>query len=167
LIEWIRELVVAFLMLAAAALAPQGAPAFQSPYLPPPQTLEALLAPAPAPVVTTAAAIVAAPAGGCALYAGPQIDDDVVLEEIRRHDWAPFSAETMLELFRRESDLYLAAENLCTDDHGIPQINRPYHGSWCDVARVKVDLRYAITCASRIFAEQGISAWIAAKGWLW
>ncbi len=167
MIEWLRELVAALILLAVAALAPQSAPPPESPYLPPPEILEALLAHAPPPVVTTPAAIVAAPAGGCALYAGPKLADDVVLDELRRHDWAPFTAETILELFRRESDLYLAAENLCTDDHGVPQINRRYHGSWCDVVSVKTDLRYAITGASKIFADQGSSAWIAAKGWLW
>ena len=166
MIAWALGVLTAFLLLTGATLAPQGAQGPPPPAVPSPEAIEALLA-LPAPVVETATAASVLVAGGCALYAGPQLDGAEVLAELHQHDWAPFSPETILELFRRESDLYLAAENLCTDDHGIPQINQPYHGSWCDVVRVKVDLRYAITCANRIFADQGISAWMAAEGWLW
>ncbi len=103
------------------------------------------------------------------VYEGVRLSPARAVELVAAHDWTPYTAEEMADLFERESSRYVGARNTCTNDYGYTQ-NNEIHVSRpeCrDLERMTVDVVYALNCANAIFEEQGIEAWMAAEGWLW
>jgi hypothetical protein len=103
------------------------------------------------------------------VYEGVRLSPARAVELVAAYDWTPYTAEEMADLFERESNRYVGAQNTCTNDYGYTQ-NNEIHVSRpeCrDLERMTVDVVYALDCANAIFEDQGIEAWMAAEGVLW